>query len=323
MTTTPKLVVRKAQRQACKACIMLEGLPGAGKSGVALSIAAGLTDNDWNSIWAEDTENKSLDLFVGLNNIDGNKIGQFNVIELDAVTGFSPSTFLYGQQMAIDAGAKVLIKDSISHAWQYDKGILDLLTGAKERTWNKNDSYAAWGDPVIIAEKLNLLRMLRSQHLHIITTVRIKEKLDYEEVDGKKKLVSLGEQQIMQGDIKYEPDLVLRISEPAQTTAGNMKYAKAKVMKTRYAICTLGEEVEISPKFISDLKRYLDEGIDPDVINEETRLEYIKAVQTYITEHPTSKTMWAMLKADAGYKDTLLTDMPLNAIKETYIKLIN
>ena len=53
---------RKAQRQKVKASIMIEGLQGSGKSGLALAIASVLASSQ-DKIFAIDTENKSLDLF--------------------------------------------------------------------------------------------------------------------------------------------------------------------------------------------------------------------------------------------------------------------
>jgi hypothetical protein len=60
---------------------------------------------------------------------------------------------------------------------------------------------AARGDPEVMAEKNRLLEIMRDPRIHVITTVRVKEKFDYEtDSAGKKTLVSLGEQQIQQAD---------------------------------------------------------------------------------------------------------------------------
>ena len=63
MAVTSKF--RKAARQKLKASIMIEGLQGSGKSGLALLLAKALTD-DWDKIYAIDTENQSLDFCVPL-----------------------------------------------------------------------------------------------------------------------------------------------------------------------------------------------------------------------------------------------------------------
>lgn len=43
------------------------------------------------------------------------------------------SNYLAFRESAIDAGAEVVIEDSITHAWMYKGGVLDLLADAKKR----------------------------------------------------------------------------------------------------------------------------------------------------------------------------------------------
>jgi len=54
---------RKATRAEAKACIAIEGPSGNGKSGLALALAYYLGGEDWGTVNAIDTENRSLDLF--------------------------------------------------------------------------------------------------------------------------------------------------------------------------------------------------------------------------------------------------------------------
>ena len=61
----PIFSFEEAKRVACKASILIEGLSGRGKSGLALLLAKGLT-KDWTKVFAIDTENKSLNLFTDL-----------------------------------------------------------------------------------------------------------------------------------------------------------------------------------------------------------------------------------------------------------------
>ena len=77
---------RKAARQKLTASIMIEGLQGSGKSGLALLIARALTD-DWNKIYAIDTENRSLDLFEGIKMNTGDPFGEFNKVDLTIEDG--------------------------------------------------------------------------------------------------------------------------------------------------------------------------------------------------------------------------------------------
>ena len=66
--------------------------------------------------------------------------------------------------------------------------------------------------------------------------------MEYDETKGKTTVVSLGEQQIQQDGLKYEPDLVLRMLEPGNMDGTN---PKVLVIKSRYAILKTGEEYEV------------------------------------------------------------------------------
>ena len=62
MAGSPLFKFEEAQRTQCKASIMIEGLPGKGKTGLALLIGYYLGGEDWKSVFHIDTENKSANL---------------------------------------------------------------------------------------------------------------------------------------------------------------------------------------------------------------------------------------------------------------------
>lgn len=315
----------QAQRMACKASIMVQGLPGTGKSGLLLALAFVLSGGKWEDITAVDTENKSLPLFVGLRNIDGEKIGHFNVVDLDKETGFKPSYYTAIKEYAVSKGRLVLIEDSISHAWQYAGGVLDMVTKAKQNQRNTTDKYAAWGDETVVSEKNTLLEMIRDHRIHVLTSVRVKEKMEYiddPENPGKKKLQSLGEQQLQQADLKYEPDLVLDVIEAAYTQDyPKIIFPKVHVLKSRYAIFQKDEEYTMTPELMQDLKKYLEEGEDPEVLLEKQRQEYVAAVSEFLDNNPSKRAIWKILKEEAGFKTQKLEDIPLKALKQLFLKI--
>lgn len=315
-----------AQRVQCKASIEFEGLSGTGKSGAAMLTAVILAGGDWKSVYALDTENRSLRLLVGTPCSDGNKYGSFKVSELTPDIGYAPSNYLAIREAAINAGAKVFVQDSISHAWQYKGGILDKVSEAKA-SGNKfyaKDSYAAWGATEVVTEKNKLLEMIRDERVHVISTVRVKEKMEYttDATTGKSKLESLGEQQIQQADLKYEPDLVLHMLKPGSNKNGKIEHPRVRVVKTRYAFLEKDEEYDWTPELIFQLKQYLEEGVDPETLFEQQRQEYIAGVKELIS-NPSKKAIAQVLKEDLGYKDTKLAEMPLKAIKSLYVSLID
>jgi len=323
MATNPTFSFEDATRTACKASIMIEGLPGRGKTGLALMLGYILSDEDWSKVFHVDTENNSANLFVDIDSSMGSKFGKFKVANFTEELGFKPSNYITYRNAAIQAGAKTVIFDSISHAWNYKGGILDLVSQAKAtNTRYAKDSYAAWGDENIVKEKNELLELIRSNKVHMITTVRVKEKMEYElGPDGKNKLVSLGEQQIQQADLKYEPDLVLQMQKAGSNKNGVIKHPVALCTKSRYAIFTEGETYEFTLELIKQLKQYLEEGVDPEVLLQKQKEEYLAAIETYFKDKPVAKDMWKIMKKDAGYEDVLSKDLPLSVLKALFVKI--
>lgn len=313
--SNPLFSFSKVKREQCKASILIEGLSGKGKSGLALILGKALA-SDWDKVFAIDTENSSLKLFDGIGCSSGDTFKDFQVANFTPQMGFKPSNYEAFREAAIDAGAEVLIQDSISHAWSYSGGILDMVARIKEQnTRYQRDSYAAWGAEEIVKEKQKLNELLRDHRCHVISTVRVKEKMEYEtDANGKASLVSLGEQEIMQNDIKYEPDLVLHMVEPG--CAKPLKFPKAKIVKSRYAIFTVGETYEFTPQICNQLKQYLNEGASPEELLEQQRQDYIQAVTEYLGSNKQKEALWKQLKKDKGCENVKLTDMPLNIIKE-------
>lgn len=314
----PAFQFNTAQRIKCKASIQIEGLTGKGKSGLALVLAHGLANKKWDKVFCIDTENKSTNLFVGLDASTGGKFGEFKVAQLTEEMGFKPSNYLHFRKAAIDAGAEVIIKDSISHAWQYKGGVLDLVAQAKTKSDRyAKDSYAAWSEPTVMKEKNELTQLLRDPNIHVITTVRVKEKMEYAQEGGKTVLKSLGDQQIQQSDLKYEPDLVLHMIE-----AGNKEKAPiAKVIKSRYAILEYGQEYEFTPELIEQLRVYLDEGADPKALMKKQQETFVSYVKGFLDENPRLVPIWKVIKKDAGHGTTKLEQVPLNELKTMFNKL--
>lgn len=315
----------KAKREKCKASILIEGLSGHGKTTAALLIAGALTDNKYDKVAVIDTENRSARLLADFDTSNG-RIGQFNVAELTKDIGFAPSNYLALRDYAVkELGSDVVIEDSISHAWQYDGGVLDIVSRLKSQVDRyKKDTYAVWGDPEVVTEKNKLLALIRDSRCHIISTVRVKEKMEYTtDANGKNKLESLGEQQIQQADLKYEPDLTLHALEPGSIVNGIVKYPKVRVEKSRYAIFSLGQEYELTPTLLKQLKDYLEEGADPNELKEQQRLEYVGALKELLESQPTKKAIATVMKEDEGFKDKKFSELPLETIKKIYSSLLS
>lgn len=320
MANTPAGFIPKfetAERSKCKASIMIEGLTGSGKTGLALALAFTLAGNKWDTVYHIDTENKSANLFTGVPFSTGGQVGKFKVFQLTEDLGYKPSNYLICRSSAKKGGAEVVIEDSISHAWMYEGGVLDLVNKATKNS-PKGDKYAAWRDETVAEEKHRLLTLIRDADVHVITTVRVKEKFEYIEGEGKKTLTSMGEQQIQQDDLKYEPDLVLSMVSPGY---GNTTHPVARVIKSRYPMLTKEESYTFTPELMLQIKLFLEDGADPLVLLEQQRQDYVQAAKEFLDQVPSAQAIWTVLKDDAGHKDTKLADLPLPVLKTLYMKL--
>lgn len=318
----PLFGFKKAERKQCKASILIEGLTGSGKSGLALVLAKALAHDDYTKVFDIDTENGSIPLFSGIKSTSGGTFDDFQIANFTEDIGYKPSNYLTFREAAKDAGAEVIINDSISHAWSYKGGVLDILNDIKSNGANKND-WAAWGAPEVVREKNLLFSLLRDNKIHVISTVRVKEKLEtvYNAEKGKNEIQSLGEQEIMQADIKYEPDLVLHMETPGNMSSSNITYPTARVVKSRYAILEKGQIYSFTPKLCEQLRKYLEEGSSPEELLQEQHAEYVTAVNEYLKDNKTKATIWKVMITDAGYPNTKAVDIPLDVLKELYIKL--
>lgn len=324
MAGNPLFQFQEATREQSKASILIEGLSGKGKSGLALLLGYYLAGEDWTKVFDIDTENNSVNLFAGINSSAGVPFGQFKHGNFTPDLKYKPSNYQEFKEMAISAGAEVVINDSISHAWTYEGGILDMIAELKKTNKRyERDSYAAWGEDSIVSEKQKLFQLFRDHRCHMIATVRVKEKMEYQlnPATGKNEMVSLGEQEIMQADVKYEPDLVLHMVEPGRAYGNTISHPKARIVKSRYVIFQEGEIYEFTPSLCKDLVAYLNEGTSPAEILEKQRKELIDNITVFLDNHASKVNVWNVIKEDAGYKDIPLPELPLNVVKDLFIKL--
>lgn len=300
---------RDATRQQAKASILIEGLSGRGKSGLALLLGYALSGKDWTKIFAVDTENKSLDLFEGINMSNGAKCEPFKKVDLLPAHGFAPSNYLLCKENAIAAGGEVIINDSITHMWQQEGGVLDLVSNIQMKDSKRYNNYTAWGAPEVKAEKQAIYNVVRDSRIHVISTVRVKEKF---EINSDHTLTSLGEQEQQMPDLKYEPDLVLHMLKAG---AMNGTPPTAKVIKSRYAVLQEGEVYQFTDAIIDSLIEYLHKGTDPQELLEKQRTDYIKTIADILKNDVSKKTMFPVLKEQQGHKDTKLADLPLDVLQ--------
>ena len=307
---TMQINFEEATRKQSKASIVIQGLSGSGKTGLALMLARALAD--WKDIFCLDSESRSMDLFEGIKINGGETVGKFKKFDLTEADGFAPSNYIQVRNAACDAGAKVFVQDSTTQAWTGKGGVLDIVSSKSEAAGSK--SVSVWNDPEVQSEKLLLNSpMWRDNEVHVISTVRTKEKIGFTEDN---KVIKLPESPIMQDQVKYEPDLIITM-----ISAGNQDGTAPRglIEKSRYAIFTPGCEYEFTPELCSQLADYLDEGVSPEELLAKQQANMVKVITEMLTKDKALQVKLKMFKRTNSIDEsTKLADMSLDVLNKLY-----
>jgi len=186
---------KKAVKQQKKLRMAITGTAGSGKTFTALSIADGLGG----PVALIDTEHGSASLYSDL--------FDFDTVEL---TNFHPKHYAEAITAAVAAGYKVLIIDSISHAWKGVGGVLEIKDNMSDQ-----NRFTAWKEPDKIQNQF--IEAILSADIHIIATMR--SKMAYaEQMEGTKKVIKkLGLAPIQRDGVEYEFDVVMDMNEATGT----------------------------------------------------------------------------------------------------------
>ena len=185
----------KATRRKAKLRLALCGTSGSGKTYSALLIAKGIGGK----VALIDTENRSASLYEGL--------AEFDVCEVQPP--FTVQKYIDAIKAAEAEGYKVLIIDSLTHAWAGQGGLLEEVDRKAAASRSKN-SYAAWREITPLHNQL-VDTILQSQ-MHVIVTMRTKTAYEMEKDDrGKVTPVKMGMAPIQRDGLEYEFTVVLDV----------------------------------------------------------------------------------------------------------------
>lgn len=206
---------RKAERRRAKLRAAIDGPSGSGKTMSALLVARGIATG-WDKIAVVDTENGSAELYVGAA-VPGthDKIGEYSVLTLNRP--YTPDAYINAIRGAEAEGFEVVIIDSLSHAWDGEGGVLDMVDKAS-RAGRSGNSYTAWRD---VTPKHNaLVDAMLTSGIHVIATMRTKTEYIIEKDDrGKSVPRKVGMAPRQRDGMEYEFTLVLDLSPEHFATA--------------------------------------------------------------------------------------------------------
>lgn len=183
---------KKATKEAAKLRLAIAGPSGSGKTYSALAIATELGG----PVAVVDTEHGSASKYAD--------IFDFDVAEMHAP--YHPDKYVAAIKEAAAAGYGVLILDSMTHAWNGEGGILELVEQATKRQKTPN-SYTAWADVTPIQNRL--IETIVSANIHIIATMRSKQEYVQrkDERTGRTVIDKVGMAPIQREGFEYEFDI--------------------------------------------------------------------------------------------------------------------
>jgi hypothetical protein len=201
------MLFQKASKKSARLRMALIGVAGSGKTYTALNIAQHLGG----PVALIDTERGSASKY--------SDVFDFDVLELES---HSPQTYIDAIQAAEDAGYKVLIIDSLSHAWTGKEGALDQVTRATKRSQSGN-TFGAWRDVTPMHNAM--VDAIIGARLHIIATMRAKTEYVQEknEKTGKTSVRKVGMAPVQRDGLEYEFDVVADLDQDNNLIIGKTR----------------------------------------------------------------------------------------------------
>lgn len=187
----------------------LMGPPGSGKTWTALTIASYLAGGPEvykaEDVALIDSERRSALKYARK---EGRKRGpgswDFGYVGLES---FHPENYIEAIRAAEQAGFKVLVIDSLSHAWAGKDGALELVDRASKRSERSGNQFAAWREVTPLHNAL--VDAIMSARMHVLFTLRTKMGYEVEKDErGKTHVRKLGLQPVMREGVEYEADVV-------------------------------------------------------------------------------------------------------------------
>lgn len=183
--------IRKAQRQGARLLIQLSGVSGSGKTYTALQLAYGLAGNRADKVVMIDTENRRGSLYA-------DSLPQpFNIIDFYAP--FSPGRYIQAIEAACNAGAEVIVIDSVTHEWESEGGCEWIANQTRFPDWKRAK-----------AEHKRFMTYMLQCPAHIIACTRAREKVDFSDPKNPR---PLGIQPIQEKNFSYEATVSLMMHD--------------------------------------------------------------------------------------------------------------
>lgn len=276
-----------ADRTQVPARIALTGPTNAGKTYSAILLALGIVSASHPEMSLEDKFKKIafIDTERGRGKFYTNRTdlpfptAQYYYMEIQAP--YTSNKYISAIQEAdkLVGPTGVIITDSLSHAWNYEGGILDRKN---QKDLGGGNSYTNWAP--FTTEQNQLINAILSTKANTIVTMRSKMEYVLEQNQyGKMAPKKVGLKPIQRDDTEYEFDLTLMLD-----TDHNAFIIKDTSIISQYADAA-GNIGLITPEHGELFTKWLNQGVDPEVLKEEQRLKNIEVIKQLARDNQNAK----------------------------------
>jgi hypothetical protein len=186
--------LRPAVREKIGLLFGIAGASGSGKTFSALTLARGIA-NGSGKIAVIDTEaGRALHYAPPPGQKSDAAKGTFDFLHLDFQPPFTPERYIEAIRAAEDAGATVIVIDSMSHEWNGEGGCSDIQMAEAERMATKDGQVQQWKVEAMTApawkkpkqRHTRMMARLIQTRTHLIFCLRAQEKIKIvKKADGK------------------------------------------------------------------------------------------------------------------------------------------
>lgn len=183
----------RVTREKLKARLGIFGPSGSGKTYTGLLFANELADHP-DKVFVIDTEHGKAATYQDI-------WPDFQHLLLEAP--YHPQRYQRAMKAAVDGGAEVVLIDSITHEWEMEGGVKEIVDQAKGKFGGNTHSAWSIGTPL----HNRFVESILALPCHVIATMRAKTDWLIEDRDGKKVPKKVGLAPVQRDSIEYEFDL--------------------------------------------------------------------------------------------------------------------